>query len=164
MRSFDINGAKTSNPTIISNAFCTFFASVVKSLKEIAIPLRNFAWKKSIGIKKKTGERFLFQSVSQLEVEHLLKTIKRNKATGLVDNLPPYLLKDSTAILSNPLAHLINLSITTGIFPADWKKSKSSPFISLDHLQSWIATGLFQSCLSFQRSFKEQFIVNSSPL
>ena len=126
MRSFDINGAKTSYLKIISNAFYTFVASIVKSLKETAIPLRNCAWRKPMGINKKTEKRFLFQSVSQLEVEHLLKSIKRNKATGL-DNLPPCLLKDSAAILSAQLAHLINLSITTGIFPADWKKAKVIP-------------------------------------
>ena len=138
MRSFDINGVKTSNPRTISNAFCTFFASVVKSLKKKAIPLRDFIWRKPAGITKKTEKSFLFQSVSQLEVLRILKSIKRNKATGL-DDLPPCLLKDSAAILSAPLAHLINLSITTGIFPMDWKKAKiipvhkSGPFSVLDN-------------------------------
>ena len=56
----------------------------------------------------------------------ILKSIKRNKATGL-DDLPPCLLKDSAAILSAPPAYLINLSITTGIFPIDWKKAKITP-------------------------------------
>ena len=138
MRSFDINGVKTSNPRTISNAFCTFFASVVKSLKKKAIPLRDFIWRKPAGITKRTEKSFLFQSVSQLEVLRILKSIKRNKATGL-DDLPPCLLKDSAAILSAPLAHLINLSITTGIFPMDWKKAKiipvhkSGPFSVLDN-------------------------------
>ena len=87
---------------------------------------------------KRTEKRFLFQSVSQLEVLRILKSIKRNKATGL-DDLLPCLLKDSAAILSAPLAHLINLSITTGIFPMDWKKAKiipvhkSGPFSVLDN-------------------------------
>ena len=98
----------------------------VQRLKEIAIPLRNFAWRKPIGIKRKTEKRFTFQSVSQPEVDHLLKTIKCNNATGL-DNLPPFLLKDSAGNLSAPLAHLINLSFKTGIFPADWKKAKIIP-------------------------------------
>ena len=118
MRSCDIKGVKTSNPGMISNAFCTFFANVVKSLKQKAIPLRNFVWRKPTGIKKRTVKRFLFQSVSQLEVMRTSKSIKRNKATGL-DDIPPCLLKDSAAILSAPLAHLINLSITSGIFPMD---------------------------------------------
>ena len=130
MRSFDINGVKTSNPRTISNAFCTFFASVVKSLKKKAIPLRDFIWRKPAGITKRTEKRLLFQSVSQLEVLRILKSIKRNKATVL-DDLPPCLLKDSAAILSAPLAHFINLSITTGIFPMDWKKAKIIPVWSV---------------------------------
>ena len=55
MRSFDINEVKTSDPRTNSNAFCTFFASVVKSLKEKAIPLRDFIWRKPAGIKR--GQR-----------------------------------------------------------------------------------------------------------
>ena len=68
----------------------------------------------------------------------ILKSIKRNKATGL-DDLPPCLLKNSPAILSALLAYLINLSITTGIFPIDLKKAKiipvhkSGPFSILDN-------------------------------
>ena len=138
MPSFDINGVKTSNPRTISNAFCTCFASVVKSLKEKAIPLCDFVWRKQAGITNSTEKRFLFQSVSQLEVMRILKSIKCNKATGL-DDLPPCLMKNSVAILSAPLAHVINLSITTGIFPMDLKKAKiipvhkSGPFSILDN-------------------------------
>ena len=62
-----INGVRTSNPIKHSNAFRTFFASVVKSLKEKAIPLRDFLWRKPVGIKKRTEKRFLFQSVSHLK-------------------------------------------------------------------------------------------------
>ena len=64
MLSFDIYWVKTSGPRTISNALCTFFASVVKSLKEKEIPLRDFVWRKPAGIKKRTEKRFLFQSVS----------------------------------------------------------------------------------------------------
>ena len=81
---------------------------------------------KTSSYKKRTDKRFSFQSVSQPEVMCLLKSIKRNKATA-GDNLPPCLLKDSAEILSAPLAHLINLSIRTGIFPIDCKKSKIIP-------------------------------------
>ena len=64
-------------------------------------------------------------------------------------NLSPCLLKNSAAILSAPLAHLINLSITTVIFPMDWKKAKVAPSIGLVHSQSWKTTGLFKLCQSF---------------
>ncbi len=121
MRSFDISVVKTSNPSIVSNAFCTYFARVVKSLKGKVIPLCDFEWRKPVGIIKRTDKRFLFHPVSQFEVMRLLKSIKCNQTTG-GDSLPPCLLKDSSEILSVPLNHLINLSITTGIFLMDWEK------------------------------------------
>ena len=64
--------------------------------------------------------------VSKFEVEHKLKSIKHSKVTGL-DDLPPGLLKDSAELIAAPLTHLINLSLTTNIFPADWKNAKIIP-------------------------------------
>ena len=55
-----------------------------------------------------------------------LKSIKRKKATGL-DNLPAGLLKNSAEQISAPLTYLINLSLTTGVFPTDWKAAKVMP-------------------------------------
>ena len=64
--------------------------------------------------------------VKKFEAERDLKSIKRSKATGL-DDLPPGLLKDSAELIVAPLTHLINLSLTTNIFPADCKKTKIIP-------------------------------------
>eukprot|EP00795_Rhopilema_esculentum_P008031 gene8031-13942_t len=60
------------------------------------------------------------------EVERELKSIKRNKATGL-DDLPPGLIKDLAESISAPLTHLINMSLMTSTFPADWKTAKIIP-------------------------------------
>ena len=64
MRSFEINGEKSSNPSTISKAFCSFFATIAKNLKESLIPLHNFVWRRPREIKKKTGKRLSFRSVS----------------------------------------------------------------------------------------------------
>ena len=74
----------------------------------------------------KTDQKFIFKAVSRHEVEQQLKSVKRNKATGL-DDLPPGLIKDSAELISAPLAHLINLSLKTSIFPTDWKAAKVIP-------------------------------------
>ena len=76
--------------------------------------------------------------VTRLDVMRQLKSIKRKKATGL-DNLPPGLLIDSAEQISAPLTYLINLSLTTGVFPLDWKVAKvmsihkSEPFSNFDN-------------------------------
>ena len=64
--------------------------------------------------------------VSSKEVEQQLKSVKRNKATGL-DDLKPGLIKDPAELISAPLVHLINLSLRTSTFPTDWKVAKVIP-------------------------------------
>ena len=64
--------------------------------------------------------------MSKLFVERELKSLKRNKATG-VDNIPTNLLKDSASEISRPLSHIINLSLRTGIVPNEWKIARLTP-------------------------------------
>ncbi len=44
-QSFEINGDKIRDPIKIANAFCSFFANIVTTLKEKAFPLCNFTWR-----------------------------------------------------------------------------------------------------------------------
>ena len=44
-----------------------------------------------------------------------------------LDNIPAYLLKDCANVIAQPLTHIINNSMSTGIFPTDWKRSKVIP-------------------------------------
>ena len=64
----------------------------------------------------KVNSTFIFQSTNRSSVEKLLKTVKTSKAAG-PDNLPSRMIKDIYKELANPLSHLINESIKTGIFP-----------------------------------------------
>ena len=98
----------------------------VKTLKEKAFPLCAFVWRTPVSMSVRTDLKFKFQAVSKFEVERNLKSIKRSKATGL-DDLPPGLLKDSAELIAAPLTHLVNLSLATNIFPADWKNAKIIP-------------------------------------
>ena len=86
----------------------------------------NFSWKRPTKMSTRTDPKFIFKAVSRHEVEQRLKPVKRKKATGL-DDLPPGLIKDSAELISAPLAHLINLSLKTSIFPTDWKTAKVIP-------------------------------------
>eukprot|EP00794_Sanderia_malayensis_P019561 gene19561-21491_t len=126
MKTLDVDGVKIKDPHVISDAFCSFFTSIVTTLKEKAFPLCNFSWKIPSEMSKKTDQNFIFNVVSRREVEQQLKSVKRNKATGL-DDLPPGLIKDSAELISAPLTHLINLSLKTSIFPTDWKAAKVIP-------------------------------------
>ena len=131
-QSFDIgDDVKTCDPFTISNAFCEFFTGTfTKTLKEKATPLYDLVWRTPGNISRRTEQNFKFQTVAKSEVERHLKSIKRSKTTGS-DDLPPGLLNDSAELIATPLTHLINLSLTTNVFPADWKIAKIIPIYKL---------------------------------
>ena len=64
--------------------------------------------------------------VTVSEVFVKLKKLKRKKVAG-PDNLPPVFLKDIAIIIAKPLAHVINLSIATGIVPSGFKIGLITP-------------------------------------
>ena len=69
---------------------------------------------------------FSFKQVQVSEVFKNLKNLNRKKSIGL-DDLPPGLFKDAASVIARPLTHIINLSLSTGIVPGDWKKGKIVP-------------------------------------
>ena len=52
--------------------------------------------------------------------------MKRKKSTG-IDDLPAGMIKDCSKVISQPLAYIINLSLSSGVFPSVWKKAKITP-------------------------------------
>ena len=66
--SFDAQGEKTNDAIIVANGFCTFFATIVTTLCEKAIPLCNFAWRPPRPVHNRTVHKFKFCAVSNLEV------------------------------------------------------------------------------------------------
>ena len=123
---FEIDGKESTDQTDISNGFCSFFMNIVASLKQKSILLKNFAWQSPASITKKTESVFKFQFVTNMDVEKIIKSIKRSKATG-IDDLPPGLIKDAADVLSVPPSYIINLSLDTGQFPQEWKAAKIIP-------------------------------------
>ena len=120
------NEFSPKNNESIANSFCSFFTNVAKSLKEQSFPLQNFVWKTPTAIHERTYRRFKFQYVSKIFVEKELKILKTHKSAG-IDNLPPLLLRDSASVISKPISHIINLSLTSGKIPTEWKSAKVIP-------------------------------------
>ena len=77
-------------------------------------------------MKTKTDKQFKFDYVSKIYVEKELKSMKRGKAAGH-DDIPHGMLKDAASEIAKPLCYLINLSLQTGIVPAEWKIAKVTP-------------------------------------
>ena len=60
-----------------------------------------------------------------------MQKIPSNKASGL-DNILTRPLKEASPIVTCSLTFIINLSITTGIFPNAWKRARVSPIFKED--------------------------------
>ncbi|KAI8490529.1 hypothetical protein Bbelb_317970, partial [Branchiostoma belcheri] len=112
----------TSEPAEMAEEFNNYFSSCAADLaRDIPVseedPLRHVP---------ESTSTFRLRPVEEIEVLNELLRLKPKKATG-VDKIPSRLLKDSAPIIVKPLAHIFNLSISSGEVPDDWKLAKVSP-------------------------------------
>ena len=120
------HGLTATSPKDKANMFCNYYANVAKNLKKKSMPLIDFIWRPIKPFPNRTDKTFKFSPVEDNVICKYLQELKRKKATG-IDNLPSNLLKDAAPVISKPLAHIINLSLTTSIFPTEWKEAKITP-------------------------------------
>ena len=90
------------------------------------MPLTNFIWRYNKPFKSRTTENFEITYISKIFIEKELRALKRNKSSGL-DELPPGMLKDCASYISQPLCHILNLSIKNSTVPNLWKLAKITP-------------------------------------
>ena len=64
--------------------------------------------------------------MAKIEIERELKKLKRKKAAGN-DNLPVGMLKDASSAISSPLCFLVNMSLSQGTVPTEWKEASITP-------------------------------------
>jgi hypothetical protein len=69
--------------------------------------------------------------ITETDVDDILKTLDTSKATG-PDMLNPRLLKEASSILKYPLCKLFNLSLSSSIFPTEWKFANVTPVFKKD--------------------------------
>ena len=71
-------------------------------------------------------ERFEIPPVSITFMQKQLDALDPSKATGL-DGLSAKFVRLSSSVIAVPVAKILNLSITRGIFPDSFKKDKITP-------------------------------------
>ena len=87
--------------------------------------------------------------MSEVDVFHLLNTLKISKACGH-DKIPPKLLRDLAIVIAPILSHIFNQSINTGIFPKDLKTAVISPLYKSGRQNvATIDLYSFSSCQNF---------------
>ena len=75
---------------------------------------------------KKTNCSFSLQETTSEDICNLIRRMPTNKASG-IDGISARLLKEAAPTVSRTLADIINMSLTKGIFPSDWKQANITP-------------------------------------
>ena len=109
------NWSTTQNQSEIANALNHHFASVGPKLAN-SIPLSTREFKDYLG-NSNYSNSFFFDAITSTEIEmEILSTPSSNKPYRLY-SCPVCLLKSARQAISHTLAELMNMSISTGIYP-----------------------------------------------
>ena len=102
----------TENPNEIAHTFNTYSNTIGENLAN-ELPSTT---ETSESYVTPSNSTFQLKNVSEVDVFHLLNTLKISKACGH-DKIPPKLLRDSAIVIAPILSHTFSQSINTGIFP-----------------------------------------------
>ena len=119
------NSETIYNPKEISNSLNTFFATVGHKLAS-CIPSSSPDHDFSTFLDPPIQSSFYFDPFVPTEVEDEIKVLPNNKAYRLY-SCPVSILKLSSHIISQPLAQIFNVSVSSGSFPAKLKTAKVVP-------------------------------------
>ena len=116
----NINTSRANVPNLNADKFNTFFANVGKQLAD-KIPKCQYEWHLPDSI-------YNFET-QQVEVSYVYKLLRLLKDRSNLDviNMDSKLLHIAAEELSPTLTAIINLSISTGYLPEDWKLAKVTP-------------------------------------
>jgi hypothetical protein len=116
IESLNINGHKTQNPTSIAEHFTTYFTNIGNCLdKKIPISTTD----PTSFIPNFNPNCIFLRPCIRDEVLSIIGKLK-HCALGW-DNIPTSLIQDNKACVADCLTHIINLSLTQGVFPTELK-------------------------------------------
>ena len=118
------DAGEVSDAKEIVNTLNEYFASVGPNIAERIQAVQGDIPDDVSNDAVRNDDSFHFDNVKPDYVMDLLNSMHENKATG-TDEIPAKLLKISADEIVLPLTYLVNLSLTTGTFPRQWKKSKN---------------------------------------
>ena len=96
---------------------------------------------------------FMFPTC-EAEILHTTTNLKASTSDSY-DNVSTKLLKQTVKEVATPLAHIVNLSLSHGIFPNDMKLAKIVPILKMETQNYSIITEQKASCQPFPKSWKK---------
>ena len=117
-----------SDPLDVANRFCNYFSSIDPNLAK-AIQLPSCSHKDFLS--GSFQESIFFNPTTKDEIITIAQSFASGKATGFY-NIPMSIIKESIQIIAEPLAHIMNLSISNGIVPDQMKIARVVPLFKAD--------------------------------
>ena len=120
-----INNIDHYDANSITNEFCKYFSTVGKKFADsIPAPVKP---SKAFIEKIMLNERSMFlYEATESEIGNLLDNLKNKSSSGF-DNISNIILKKLKVSIVPPLTKIVNLSLTTGIFPEKIKQADVFP-------------------------------------
>ena len=120
---FIINGKSNSNISEIAEEFNNFFVNIgEQTAKNLPQPTNSF----SDYLNGNYAANLFMFPTCEAEILHTTTNLKASTSEGY-DNVSTKLLKQTVKEVATPLAHIVNLSLSHGIFPNDMKLAKIVP-------------------------------------
>ena len=124
------DNSMSNNPNRIANILNEHFASVGPTLSnKLPSVQRNFF--EFLNRSYTPDTSFAFNLVTPTEVKLEISRVPNNKSHNLY-SCPTQILKCTSNVISNTLAEIINLSISTGVYPNKLKMAKIIPIFKTD--------------------------------
>lgn len=117
------NGERVSCPKLLAEAFGKYFTEVNK---QSILDFYGNDISKNCTTQKLLNCSFYFFPVTADEVLSIIRSLKNSKSPGL-DYISARILKSVAHSISEHVAHLINSSVSAGIFPSILKQAKVIP-------------------------------------
>ena len=110
----------------VLNEMNKYFTSISDKLREDTLPYDFSKLNAYVESKIPQNVKFAIQVMKIDDLLSIINSLDPNKATGL-DGISARILKSSAHVICPSLLEIINLSITTGVFPASLKIAKVNP-------------------------------------
>ena len=116
----------------VANRFNQFFTSIGEITNEkIKLLANKYGYapvQPTVSPEFPSAEQFTFTRVDCQGIKKTVSSLATNKAPG-IDKLPARVIKDSAPVIIPSITSIINTSLTTSTFPADWKIAEVSPIL-----------------------------------
>lgn len=140
-----------SDPSDIANSFCKYFTNVGPDLAR-KIPNTNISFHSFLN--SGCNKSIFLRPTNANELQEICNLFKTGKSPGY-DNISMYVIKRSFDLLAEPLANIINVSLSTGIFPNKLKIAKIIPVFKTGEQNSFTNYRPISLLTNFSKFFEK---------